>query len=328
MAYQGIFMRQFAGQTPSQPGTGWTQSPDIMPVGASVAADPTVFSQQANYNQTYAQSVTMNQWNYVYFRGINTTAGAQNAKVYLYYVESTQLNYPSNWNGPGDPNIQWAGNVQNYAPLTATAQNGLAASTPPLQWFVPPYSNPGTGDHYVLIAWIDNGSNPPPNFSSMGYMSTQDLATYLTKNPQMTVLDTTAVSGRVATSVAISQFVAPANAVSVQVQAGFPKVPRDGTFSINIPGTDSTNTITSVPIALPPSAEGYYWTASYPASFATALTINYWQGNTPAPAGSKIVAKVLVVPSSGPGLVHHQEWSLDGAGGGGGGDAGDNGPTE
>ncbi|MDQ3930896.1 MAG: hypothetical protein M3328_17340 [Chloroflexota bacterium] len=302
MTYQGIFMRQFVGNVPDGPRGGWADSPDIMPFGTSLAPDPTALTQQANYNKQYAQTITITQWNNVYMRGINASAGAQSANIYMYYTESDLMLWPSNWHGANDPNVNWGGNQQktpqNYAPVSAQSQNQIVVTNPPMMWKPPPFTSSGPYNHYCLITWVDTGNNPPPNFSTMGGMTLDDLNNYIVAHPNISTRNTTDAVGTPASCMGGTRFSTGASPMSVQIYVAFPGFPKDGSFAVQVPGTDSSNTISLPQTPIPAHADGMTWLVNYPANFPTSLTVSYWQGATPPPSGSKIIAQAQIPQNS------------------------------
>ncbi len=95
------------------------------------------------------------------------------------------------------------------------------------------------------------------------------------------------------------KFSTGASPLSVQIYVAFPGFPKDGSFAVQVPGTDSSNTISIPQIPIPSCADGLIWLVNYPANFATALTVNYWQGATTPPAGRQIVAQAQLRPEGG-----------------------------
>ena len=188
MANTGIFMRQAAG-TPLTSQPAWLYSPDLLPFN-SAAPDTALLI--TRYDTPFAQAPVPGQPNYVYVRGKNASTASQKATVYLYSVQYDPVNFetdllsPSLWDGkPFTVN----GTPGNSVTITAANQNDVALGAAPVVW-TPPAQATVTSE-FVLIAWLDPGGSPPPDFSKMPDFNTmKDLGAYVQGQPNLVMLDT------------------------------------------------------------------------------------------------------------------------------------------
>lgn len=188
-SYQGIFLRDYKGQTPgSNNGSGWTLSPDIIPWGPQQMPNPSDLGQQANYNTDYANNIVLGEYNNVYVRGLNTNAGAQKSRVYFYWVDMSIILLPSQWS---PYNFKFDLNLQNWLDISAAKQGDIAYSAAPLNW-QPSAAYP----HYCLVAWVDNSATPsPPDLSSFSnFKDWNDLGNFIMAHPNMCWRNTNDVS--------------------------------------------------------------------------------------------------------------------------------------
>lgn len=186
--YSGLFLRDYIGQSPSGgTGSGWTYSPDIIPYGPSQMADPSVLGQQANYNTDYGlnSQIVLDQFNNVYFRGINTNNASQKSRLYAFWAVPQICLYPSQWSNSNffafsDPLEQ-----KNWVDITAGpsgSETAIGYTNVPLSW-KPLSAYP----HYCLVAWVDNSDTPTqPDLASFSNFSTWDqLGTFIVEHPNI-----------------------------------------------------------------------------------------------------------------------------------------------
>jgi DNA-binding beta-propeller fold protein YncE len=237
--YQGIFLRDYIGETPtSGTGSGWTSSPDIVPYGTQLMAPPnppsSVLGDMANYNTDYGsgQIITPGQFNNVYVRGLNTAPQAQTSRVYFYWVNSTTVLWPSQWS---PYNFQFNNNLQNWLDITAQANGAIAYSPAPLSW------KPSTDfPHYCLIAWVDNSSNPtPPDLSQYANFSTWDqLGQFIMSHPNVAWRNTVEVPASTQFMNAQTIVAGPAAGGSVTVGVYLVNCPMGGTIQFTLINSD------------------------------------------------------------------------------------------
>lgn len=286
MAYEGLFIRDYVGETPDgAKGTSWTQSPDICVSGPTPLPDPQVLVNREQYDKG---SPSMNdqtplQSNFVYVRGLNTTDNPLTATIYLYYVDTSIVLWPQNWKMDTITHINEPGIPVNAAQVIADPQ-GLAATISPFSW-IPPRDN----NHYCLAAWVKDGADQlvPPDLYSIGTVN--DMANFILTHPNIGWKNTTEVD---ATQPTIENYASIMGAeyggllnVGVQCQ----NLPTDGEIEFYVPGPDAENTIIfpRTPIATPNYAPTVQ--VRWPPSYNSSITFKYYKGKTDPPDGANII---------------------------------------
>src|SRR5438128_8675549 len=92
-----IFLRHALGDTPSGGGGGFSASPDIIPYGTSPMLDTSIPVSSSGYNTDYGSPVYLNQDNFVYIRGLNTTGEPTESRLWFFYTPSDLALWPQNW---------------------------------------------------------------------------------------------------------------------------------------------------------------------------------------------------------------------------------------
>lgn len=288
--YNGIFVRDYVGESPSTTsGSGWTMSPDIIPYGTSLMPDPSVLGQLANYGTDYAHDITLDQVNYLYYRGYNTAPGVQASRIYTYWAFSEIFLTPAKWL---NANMAVNRNPQNYLDVKATTNGEIVYTATPVSWT--PLSS--LGNHFCLIAWVDNDPNPtPPNLNQWSFTSWDDLGQFILDHPNVAWRNTNDISASGAFLNAQTGVTGPSGGGSVLVglklsdniaqQGGtisFTVMNSDGTLNYNSPQTTiSSNTV----------AEFVNW----PANGSKDATITY----TYSPAGGTLQAGMVITAYTG-----------------------------
>jgi hypothetical protein len=287
-AVNGLFARQFPGQTVYQAGTGAQTSPDIIVTGPQAAQDASSFASPSSYNSaTLNQNVTLGERNFVYLRVLNPNNVQQRARVYLYYATPATISPPS-WSPQG---FTVAGQNQNWVDLKADTVNQVLVTTVPVVWTAPSAQN-----QYVLIAYVNGGENPqPPDFSPFGYSQASAITQVMSTQPQLVWL--TLTNTVPATTPTMSyEYPLPAPSVATKQYVGiqFQNIPTDGTVSISIPGPDAADTIVNASLNIPDPNAVVVWPVSYPANFRNSIILTYWQTQThKAPGGANILSIIL-----------------------------------
>ncbi|HWW07273.1 hypothetical protein [Collimonas sp.] len=279
--YLGIFMRDYIGATPtSNNGSGWTLSPDIVPWGTQPMPDSSVLGQQANYNSDYANNITLDQYNNVYVRGLNTASGAQTSRIYFYWVDSSIILLPGQWS---PYNFTFNNNLQNWLDVTAKNANDIAYSPAPLTW-KPSSSYP----HYCLVAWVDNTANPsPPDLSQWAnFTDWTDLGNFITAHPNMAWRNTNdvAVAGAFMNAQTRVAGVSAGGQVTVGVMLSNIPIDSKGTIQFTLINSNGTISYSSPlhPIDTNTFSQTIQWPANAPDPI---LTYTY------APAGGTLQGK-------------------------------------
>ncbi|MFY0255952.1 hypothetical protein ACDQ55_18580 [Chitinophaga sp. 30R24] len=285
MAYEGIFIRDYVGETPDGTrGTSWTQSPDIYVNGTEVLQNPQELVDKSLYDKGMpsGDKQTPLTTNFVYARGINTLNQQQTSTIYLYYVDTSIVLWPQNWKMDSIIHDEGNGIPLNAAQVTADPL-GLVATIAPYRW-----TPPRTSNHYCLVAWVKNGPDQlvPPDLYSIGTVN--DMANFILTHPNVGWKNTIEVD---ATPATIENYATINGAeyggllnVGVQCQ----NLPTDGFIEFTVPGPDEANTVVfpKTPIATPNYAPTVQ--VRWPASFNSSITFKYYKGKTDPPDGANI----------------------------------------
>lgn len=287
MSYEGIFIRDYVGETPdSTNGTSWTCSPDIICTGSKVLDDPLSWTNKANYDkgEPNIANQTPLQLNNVYIRGINNSNTARTAVIYLYYVDTSIVLWPQNWK---TVDIQYNNAQQNWVKVSVDTLNQIVGTNPPFLW-----RPPRQGIHYCLVAWVKNGEDQdtPPELYKIGAVN--DMANFILTNRNVGWRNTIEVDGTQPTIQDTAAIIGPPDGGILNIGVQCDKLPTDGTISFTVPGPDPENSINF--IDRPIISENYAPTlkVQWPANFNSTLTFTYKKGKTDPPDGANIIPLV------------------------------------
>lgn len=289
MAYTGLFLRHFMGQTPGGPSSSsWTASPDIIPNGLT-PADPATLVSNTGYNTEPPTNVYINQQNYIYVRGLNNTSAALTDRIWLYYVPSSVVLWPNMWKGDKDSSIQVNAQVQNYTVISSAPAGQVVVTNPPFVWTAP--TLPSGADHYCLVAFSDNTPITSPPVSPLQNLGTfgtwNDLANFVISNPNMAWRNTTPVNG----TAPQWQFndAVPGAQGGGQFSVGFQckNMPTDGSITVNITGPDAADSVSFSSKITTPNM-GLMWSVTWPPGFNSSIQYNWTSGGTNPPSGAGI----------------------------------------
>jgi hypothetical protein len=296
MAYEGIFIRDYVGETPDGPkGTSWTNSPDICCSGTEPLPNPLVLLDKTLYNQGLPEgnAQTPLTTNFIYTRGINTLNAKQTSTIYLYYVDTSIVLWPQNWLVSGIIHGELPGVPINAAQVVADPL-GLAATIAPFRW-TPPSQN----QHYCLVAWVKNGADQlePPNLYSIGTVN--DMANFILTHPNIGWKNTIEVDGTRPTVENYSTINGAEYGGVLSLGVQCENLPTDGFIEFFVPGPDEANTIRypKTPITNPnfgPTVQ-----VKWPPDFNSSITFKYYKGKTDPPDGANIIP---IVGTRGSGL--------------------------
>ena len=179
--YDGLFVRQFAGQTASQPGTGAQTSPDIISSGVAPAQDASAYTSSGAYNSTtLANAVVTGVPNFIYLRVINPNNRAQRARVYVFLGD----NAAPSLSALSNSEFTVAGQTQNWVDLEADTQNEVLVSTVPIVWCR--RCRPPQSSQQFLLTCVDGSTDPqPPDFSTVGYGQLSAVKVFVATQPQL-----------------------------------------------------------------------------------------------------------------------------------------------
>ncbi|MDX2361882.1 MAG: hypothetical protein QNK23_13820 [Crocinitomicaceae bacterium] len=283
MAFEGLFIRDYVGETADgKKGTSFTNSPDIVCSGPTLLPDPNVLTDQTQYDQGLpsARSQTPQQNNYIYARGLNTTATAQTATVFLYYVDTTIVLWPQNWK---KDTISYNGHDTNAIQVSMPA-NGLAATETPFSW-----TPPSSGKHFCLVAWSQIGASQgdEPDLYSIGTVS--NMGTFILDHPNIGWKNTIEVDAEVPSIQQVATITGPADGGVFNIGIQCEGLPPGGYIQFNVPGPDAANTINFPKTKIPTSGYAPTVQVRWPAAYESAITFTYWKEDTEPADGSNII---------------------------------------
>jgi hypothetical protein len=301
--FSGIFLRHQLGDTPSHVSGGWSNSPDLIPYSANVnnvqtpepMPDPSVAVSQTDYNNDqYPSTVFLNQYNYVYIRGLNTTGGATNSRFWFFYTESDLALWPQNWRSD---NVTYQGTPQNYVTVSAASANQIIINPQPLVWRPTPLA-PNT--HYCMIGFSETppAANPVSPAPVGGFGTLQDLINFILANPNMAWRNTVDVFSNQPTWQQTTQLTGPATAGPINVGLQFVNMPVGSTYSYSVPGPDAANTIIQLNQPVVNPNQEFSVTVQWPANYQTSIMVSYYQGNAPAPPTGAAIVPTLSAQAS------------------------------
>lgn len=285
--YNGMFVRQYAGQTSGQQGNGAQTSPDLI-VSDTAVADPSTFATPASYASTALnQTATLQMRNFIYVRGLNTSSAQKTSRVYLYYTTSDQPS-PAGWKSDA---FTVAGQPCNYVDLTA-APGAVAVAALPVVWRLDAVD---PGANYVLISYTDDSDAPqPPDFSIFGYVNPQMIEQFVATQPRMNWLQINGSAPQKVPDMSY-EFGLGVEAGLTYVGLQFEQIGTAGTVSISVPGSTSANTLVVNQMQVPDPNAAVMWPLNFAANFNTSMVVNFWANG--APAGGSINA-VMVMANS------------------------------
>lgn len=287
-----IFIRERLEQQPGDFKAGISGCPDIIFNGRQVEGNLSKFTSDAGYNSDFGSTVYIQEANYVYLRGKNISNQKQASRMYFYFTESNLLLWPKNWRGDC---MTVAGISQNWSQINFNDPNSVAATPQPILWTPPPLT---LQDHYCVILWADDS---PPPLEQWGQLSDiADLSVLLQKNPGMGWRNTCDVQGTPPNYTYPSKLTIGEGGGSINISVKFINIPLDGTFSINIQGTDESNTINLIDQSLSGYKGGYNVSGlSYPSNFESFIKVDWYRGATLPPPSAQV--KVFVtIDATGP----------------------------
>jgi len=155
---------------------GWTMSPDIIPNGTAVSADPNAeFGGAANYGKDQGKQTKEYEQNYFYMRTKNLAASAEEGDLYLYYCPQSLFLFPAVWS---DHQLSTIGNKESVHVKTAKTDD-IAVTTEPFKY------TPTSAEHACLIGRVTTTKNPNPLPKNSEITTWDQLGKYLCNHPNM-----------------------------------------------------------------------------------------------------------------------------------------------
>ena len=293
----GIFVRDQLGQQVGQPSAGWSDSPDIILNGQAIQPDLSTFTSDKGYaTQSLNKVITGGLVdNYVYLRGLDTDNTSQNSHMFFYYTESDLMLFPKNWRSD---HISVNGTNQNWSTLGAKSTNKVTVTTTPFIWN-PPNLGGSQGDHYCTISWADNspGIPTPPDLDKFSqFSSCEELAVFVQQHTNMGWRDTCDSPSNVDSHPFPSPITIPAGGAEINISIIFQGYPLDGTFNVNLQGTDPSNSISQNGLKLSNYQGGFNVSSLIfpPAStdYKVFLEMVWFKGTTPVPRGANVIVSI------------------------------------
>jgi hypothetical protein len=295
MAFSGLFLRHFMADQPNFSGTasGLSDSPDIILEGTSPIDGSTLTTTTSYYQEPPdILWVGSKATNYVYVRALNSTGGAVDGRLWLWYAEPAMLNWPQNWIS----NTIWVDGVnQNWANVHASSPNQIVV---PDAFAVVSPDTPQ--DHYCMIAISETQQETPPQPPFPGYMPTLTAFTqWVAANPNVAWRNTVDqhVSGPGASWNWISQIPGPDQGpatlnVGIQCQ----NMPVGSQYQFTVPGGQNTqgswpNLDSGVRTVSVPG-ESYTIQSTWPGGVMTSMNITWWANGTTPASGATIIPNI------------------------------------
>lgn len=288
---QGIYMRPNQGNQGTIPaGAPLCSCPDIWIAGLNPVANfQTALATSQSYATQSANTITKGGPNYIYVRGKNGSTIPRTTKVMLYGLPCAVIQWPAEWakyaiptdidHPDGKPPI-YDSSIVNLA----AGSIGVAANT--FVW-ANPQNPPAGSDHYCLITWLDNDSNPFPNvFSQL------DMSALVTNNLQfgwrnVGLADGTAPTVQISTQLIIPDDVTPGSReYSLQVtNSGFPpNTDNTGwTISLSCSQTDDKGNPITINNAAMPDINRFIGVRCWLSpGYSATITVNLYRNRGPA----------------------------------------------
>lgn len=287
--YNGVFMRPNLSSTGTVPAQGTLSScPDIWIGGVNPVANyQTALATTSSYATQSGSTITPGTPNYIYVRGKNGATTTQSTGVQLYALPCAVIQWPSQWgqyaiptdiaHDPSQPPV-YLTNINNLA----TGAIGVAADTFVWSQPTPP---PAGSDHYCLISWYNNPSNPFPNVFNQVDMSslvTNDLG-FGWRNVGMG--SGTQPTGQMQTQLEIPQDMTPGSTqYSIQISTtGFP---AGWKVSMSCSRTDDKGNTIGFPQQVVPISPKFIGVYAYLSpGFSSTLTLNFYSDGSPSTNG-------------------------------------------
>lgn len=302
--FSGIYCRPNIANGGKVPASSpFCTCPDIWLAGTQpIAHFQTALATTSSYASASIDSIQQGQPNYIYVRAKNGASQSLSSGVQLFAVPSGVIQWPSKWGQysiPTDIEYQppnpptYLSNINNLA----SGAIGVAQNT--FIWSNPQNPPPGS-DHYCLITWMNNASNPFPNtFSQI------DLSSLITNNLGFGWRNVSLKPGTSPQVQMVTQLDIPSNTPAgsrqyyvVVTPSGFP---AGWQVSLSCSQTDAKGNQISIPRQNLPTKQGeflgvYAWLDP---GFSATLTFDCYQNGAPQPtnASLQVQAQYVTAPN-------------------------------
>lgn len=190
--WNDILLRKDLSDQGSVPYTGgvWTNSPDIIPTGTNVTANPqATFGTVAAYGQDLGQATVPYQPNYFYVRGKNLSAGSDSGTLSLYYCPANLFLFPSLWTN----NQMKTSSGKSTVDIGMEKPGDIGVTPEPFTFL------PTSTEHHCLIARVSTKANPNPLPSDGDFPDMAGLAKFIVNHPDYAWRNVTLVDKAVPT---------------------------------------------------------------------------------------------------------------------------------
>jgi hypothetical protein len=288
--YSGIYCRPNIDNGGTIPASGTLCTcPDIWISGTQPLANfQTALATDSSYATASGDGIQQGQPNYIYVRARNGASQPLSTQVQLFALPCGVIQWPAKWGQysiptdieyqPPNPPV-YISNINNLAAAaTGVAQNAFIWSDPE----TPP---PGS-DHYCLITWMNNASNPFPN--TFGQL---DISNLILNDLGYGWRNVSLQSGSSPTVQMVTQLDIPVNTPAgsrqyyiIVIPSGFP---NGWQVSMSCSQTDAKGNAIAIPQQNLPTQQGlflgvYAWLDP---GFSATLTFNLYQ-NGAGPANN------------------------------------------
>jgi len=288
---QGVFARDFIGQTSYQSSSNNLSSPDIGMSGFKPLSEKTLNNYEAALGN---EGVHAQVWNRVYLR-VRAKAAVSEAKIRLYYTPSTfpGMGVPQTWQQGG---FAVGEKLTNEVKVSAAAAGDVVIV--PFLW-----NPPGGATKYTLFAYTQNELlSKEPNIAMLGGdLSTvgESVGGYL----QISALTDITTSSDPVPDIH-GGVVLPTVSADTQVWVGlkFVNMTSGGTFEFSLDGLGSSQTLTFHGKSIDDANQMILAPTQYGAGDSPLMLYRYFKGTT-IPGGAHIVPVAFSIDATGGGLT-------------------------
>jgi hypothetical protein len=304
-SFQGLFLRHFMGDSPGAPygNQGLSNSPDVVLNGTSPVTDPTTLTTQQSYGAFPPNTLFVGSQatNYLYVRGLNSTAGAMDARLWLWYAEPNMLQWPQNWIS----NTIWVNGVeQNWSNVHASSPNQIVVSD---AFAVVSPSTPQ--DHYCTVTISEYPRYDPPAPPFPGYFSNlNDFAAWIQATPNAAWRNTVDQPVTAASWNWMSQINGPDDPGQLNVGVQCQGMPVNSLYQFTVPaGTtkngDTWQALDSGQRQVKDPNEAISLQTTWPGGVLAGMNITWWANGTTPATGATIIPNIGIATAALDGLV-------------------------